>query len=419
MTSYPRLSPSQIADTRARHTIVDVLLRAGIELPGGGALRDLMISCPCPGHADSTPSCVVHPATGNFYCFGCGTRGDVFTLVTQLTGLTSLAQVADLLDSGGPITPAPGTITARSVTNVAVGRAGESPAIDRTTLDRVLEVNCEAWRFVTASRLADSARFYLARRGVDGWRLEADEGRPLAGMTPAGGGALAAHLRRRGFTGDEILDAGWALRRDDQLLDRFRGRLLVPVRDDNAQVLGVIGRDVTGRAQQKYLNTAHTVAYHKGSVVYRPSTPSVSPDIDVIVCEGPLDALAIAAVAAQLRQSPRVIPVSPSGTALTAEQARQVLAISRTAPIVCADGDAAGVAAAAKWVRTLAAEGRTARTITLPEGHDPASWLQMYGANGLAALLALEPGASPAGADRRLSIAPGSPGLGVADGLPS
>ena len=99
-----RLSPDEIARVRTDHPIRDVLRRAGIGVPGTG---DVMICCPTPGHEDSTPSCMIHAASGRFYCFGCGAHGDVFALVRELSGITSLARAAELLDSGGPIAWSP------------------------------------------------------------------------------------------------------------------------------------------------------------------------------------------------------------------------------------------------------------------------------------------------------------------------
>lgn len=387
-TYSARLTPDEIASTRARHSIVDVLERAGAQAPGRGS-TDFMISCPRPEHEDATPSCAVHPATGTFYCFGCGARGDVFTLVTELTGMSSLARIAELLDSGGQITPAAGVFAAPRVAAVPIGAAIDRPQLDRTPLNRVLEVNEEAWGLLTGPRSADRGRLYLARRSIDVWRLEAHVGQPLIGHTPADRGALSAHLRRRGFSSDEIVDAGWGLRRDDGMIDRLHGRALLPIRDDEARVLGVIGRDITDRAKQKYLNTARTIAFCKGSVLYRPTFALAADGATVIVCEGPLDALAIASAAAQQRQASTIVAVAPSGTALTAEQARQVLAISDRPPILCADGDDAGITASAKWARTFRSLGSATRTVTLPDGHDPASWLASSGT--IATLL--DPGA--------------------------
>jgi DNA primase len=245
-------------------------------------------------------------------------------------------------------------------------------------------VNDAAWRYVTSDRLADQARAYLARRGIDTWRLETQYGAPLAGYTPASRTGLTEHLRRLGATADELVDSGWTVRRSDGLCDRFHRRVLLPVRRADGQLAGVIGRDVTDHARHKYLNTARTVAYNKGSLLYRPLELDRR-DAVVIVCEGPLDALAIAAAATA--RDGGVHPVAPSGTALTTEQARIVADLSAGEPVICADADPAGATAAAKWAVTLRAQGTSPRTVMLPASHDPASLLASQGSSGLDLLM--------------------------------
>jgi DNA primase len=384
MSSSARLSPDDITRIRRAHPITDVLYRAGLDTGRSAAGGDLMISGPMPGHEDSTPSCMIHPDTGRFYCFGCGMHGDVFTLVRELTGITSLTRAADVLDSGRAIAWTSGAAL-RSPVSVPTVRQLEQPVLDRTSAERVVQVNQEAWRFLTSSRLADQGRAYLARRGIDIWRLEGGVGAPLVGYTPASRTGLTDHLCRNGFTAEEVLDAGWALRGSDGLRDRFHRRALLPVRDQHGRIAGVIGRDVTDQAKQKYLNTARTVVYSKGDLLYQP-LPVRLPDAVAIVCEGPLDALAIAAAAAPGRGA-RLTPMAPSGTALTPKQAQQIVAASNRDPVICADADEAGIAAAARWAERLRAEGARPRTVTLPQGHDPASWLQTRGPAAIKLLL--------------------------------
>jgi DNA primase len=297
--------------------------------------------------------------------------------------VSSLAQIAGLLDAGGPISWRSAPFPPR----VAVVRTMPSdlPALDRTPLQRILEVNDVAWRYLSSARLADQARAYLARRGIDVWQLERQIGAPLAGYTPADYHGLSAHLRRWGFQAEEILDAGWASRRDDGLVDRFHRRVLFPVRHPDGGIAGVIGRDVTDHARHKYLNTARTAAYCKGELLYQPLAGKPH-DARVLVCEGPLDALAIAS--ADAASTLHLFPVAPSGTALTPHQAQQIAGLSSEAPIVCADGDRAGVAASAKWQSTLRAAGARPTVVTMPDSHDPASYLKTYGTPELGRLIA-------------------------------
>jgi len=381
-----RLSESDKARVRAEHRIIDVLGRIGIASPPGwNGAADFKISCPCPSHRDSTPSCIVHVETDRWHCFGCSRGGDVIELVRQIEGITSLARAATVLDSGRPLVPvAGGGPSARQAPTVFA--SVERPDPNRTGLDRVLAANAVAWRHLTAPALAARGRAYLAGRGLDVTAIEAETGRSVVGHTPYAHDALVAVLRRHRFTDNEIVDAGWASRAPDgRIRDRFRRRILIPVRDERDRVLGVYGRDVTGRASSKYLNTAETVAFHKGSAVYRPSTPALDRHATVVVCEGSLDALAIAAAAASIGASACFAPISPSGTALTEQQTRLVLAAHPAPPLVCADGDAAGIAASAAWIDKITRAGRESLVTVLPDGHDPASWLREHGPAGLTA----------------------------------
>jgi DNA primase len=387
MSTPRRLSPADITRIRNQHPIDHVLQLLGIDLPARwNGTSDLRISCPTRGHADEHPSCVVHPATGRFHCFACGAHGDAFTLVRELTGLTNLAEIADLLDAGRRITPAGHTVRRPTAPAVAV-QTGERPDPTRTSLQRVLEINTEAWQLFTSRLNTHVARRYLTERGINIDALETISGQPFAGYTPASRFGLAIHLQSRGFTPDEIIDAGWAIRRDETLVDRFRRRILMPIHNDHGQLLGIIGRDITGIARQKYLNTADTAAFHKGSVLYRPSRLALAPDATVIVCEGAIDALAITAAAAVTGQSTTITAVAASGTALTPNQATLVRGIGARTVIVCADSDPAGVAAADSWTERLNSAGcKSVHVATLPNGHDPAAWVQLRGARALADL---------------------------------
>ena len=384
-----RLSASEIARVRAEHSLVEVLAGLGIAPPtrwDGAA--DYMICCPCPEHDDSTPSCIVHPQTDRWNCFGCGAHGDVLELVRRTEGVTSLRTIAEILDTRRPLTPARSSGSSSEAPMPVTGIHGsERPDPTRTPWARVMAANTAAWRYLSQPKLAQRGRDYLLGRGIDVTALEAETGLPAAGHTPYQPDGLVTHLRSRGFTDDEIVDAGWGARRDGQLTDRFRRRVIIPVRDDQGRVIGVYGRDVTGTANQKYLNTAETAAFHKGSAIYRPSVTPLDQHATVIVCEGSLDALAIAARAAAAGKSPHFAPVSPSGTALTETQAQLILMISTRPPLVCADGDDAGLAASEKWVRAFMAQGRETVVTVLPNGHDPASWLRERGAEGLCAFV--------------------------------
>jgi len=384
-------------------------------MPDLGARRDVMVACPLPGHDDETPSMIVHIDTDRFHCFGCGAHGDVLELVERLEGVTSLSRAAELLDTrralrSYPSTrPAPsrlargegrgtgsdtgtGTGTGKQIRGAVESANGiERPDLERTPRARVLEVNTAAWAYLTAPARAAHARSYLGRRGIDVRALEDEIGRALAGHSPASPTALVEHCWALGFTTDELVDAGWASRRPGRpVLDTYRGRVLLPARDDDDQILGVYARDVTGRSSTRYLNTPETAVFAKRHVLYEPLQRALREDGVVVVCEGALDALSIAAVAASARaasswHAETLLPVSPSGTVLTTKQVRLVLRLGGRPPVLCGDGDAAGRRATASWATALIAEGRECLVTLLPGEQDPAEWLARHGVDGLGA----------------------------------
>jgi DNA primase len=206
----PLLSKPDIARVRAEHSIVDVLRRLGIAPPArwDGA-ADYMISCPCPGHADSTPSCIVHPQTDRWNCFGCGARGDVLELVRQVEGVISLRTIADILDRRRPLHPTSAGPATQPVAVRLTISASERPDPARTPGARVMAANAAAWRYLSLPMLAQRGRDYLHARGIDVTALEAETRRPVIGHTPYQADGLVTHLRERGFSDDQIVDAGW------------------------------------------------------------------------------------------------------------------------------------------------------------------------------------------------------------------
>lgn len=354
-----RLTIEQIRAIRDQQSIVELLGRYGVTPPPrwNGA-SDFMVNCPCPNHDDRKPSCMIHPQTDRYYCFGCGAHGDVLQLVQDVEGIRSLGEVAERLSRQHPVT-----------VREPIGPAVETRS-GRTALERVLEVNDAAWHVLTSASASATARRYLASRGLDITPLEARAGQPLAGYTPAQPDGLSSRLVALGFTSVEVVDAGWAVERGNQLRDRFRRRVVLPVSDASGALRGVIARDITGLAQCRYINTPSTVAFRKGSLLYSPIP--ARPDEIVVVCEGPLDALAVALRSAE---EPGLATVAPSGTALTREHVDSILALNPTKIMLCPDGDDAGRAAGARWTAQFSEIGVATTLLDIPPGHDPVSLL--------------------------------------------
>ena len=396
----PRLGSAAMGRIKEQHSIVAVLARMGIDLPQQWDGRsDFRLSpCPipgCPGSGHNAASFVVHPQTNSWHCFRQDDGGDVLELVRQVTG-ASLWRVAKILDSREPIVLPDYASLAGSGRDAnsflpKAASTSEQPDLGRTSAQRVRTINAMAWRFYTLPRLAEQGRRYLRGRGIDVVALEAEVGRPLTGYTPRSNTGLVDHLRSKGCADDEIVDAGWAIRRlgDVRLKDKYRGRALLPFRDEQDRVVGVTGRSVTwrtGDTYPKYLNHPRTTAFDKSAVLYRPSTSELDENATVIACEGTLDALAIAAAGARLGASNRYAPCSQSGLSLTDRVAERFFALHSRPPVLCGDGDDAGQKATVAWVqRAMCTYHREVLTLTLPNGMDPAEWLQQRGDRGLIA----------------------------------
>jgi DNA primase len=378
------------AAVRERHSLAATARRSGYSFTE--AAGDVFVSCPMPGHDDSTPSMLLHLDQGRYHCFGCGACGDVVQWVRDVYDLDARAAV-ERLDSALPRFPDPpkGPVSALSGAVRQLHRS-EQPDLQRTPADRVLEALRQAWRYYTLPKLAEKAVDYLADRWIDSSALTSTPGfGNIVGHTPHFPDQLVGHLRHRGFSDDELVDAGLGRRRDGQpLTDAFQRRVLLPVRDVDGNTIGIIGRSILGeerRVAAKYLNPPRTVVYDKSKALYTPGRFRRMPaDGQVVVVEGSIDALAIAVAAHAAGLSSHFQPVSTSGLGFSDTQVDRILALHPRAPVVALDGDQAGRDAAAQLAARFAMRGREAVIVSWSAGHDPASWLAERGPDGLAAL---------------------------------
>ena len=377
--------PSPIRAACDRHRLGDVAARTGIQLPTSS--DQVNVACPFPSHhhPDRTPSLRLHLDTGRYHCFGCAAHGDVVQWVRDAEGLDVRGAIAHL-DRHAPITNtwAGHPDNSRPTQPAASPTSWERPDPDRSTPEAVRAALAAAWDHYSTATLHCAGVAYLAGRGITTTLLEAHTGRAQVGHTPTGPDTLTRTLLAAGFDTHTLVDAGLTLRNGDgRLLDAYRNRVLLPVRDPGGAVIALLGRHHGPPGPPKYLNPPRTAVYDKSRDLYQPLPPP-GPGGHVVIVEGPLDALAIAATALAAGIPDRYCPLTQSGRQLSAHQIRHVRRLDPQ-PILAFDADPAGDQSTTRVGALLALAGCTPTVAHLPRGEDPASWLDREGVSGLAA----------------------------------
>jgi DNA primase len=376
---------------RARHPLVEVVTAAGIELqPRGHGY----MGC-CPFHEDKTPSLSVDGVPDRFHCFGCGASGDVIDFVQRTLHLSFLEAVTVLEGDQH---------RERRLSMVRVQprlHAVPDPNFSDISPERAFEINQRAWEhFATPVGTAFAAHYVLHHRGLNLEPLTHEfPDQRFVGHAAHGWAALAEHLTDAGITEEELIGMDLAMRtRGGRLIDTYRNRLIFPITKASGQIRGFIGRDISGHpAAPKYRNPTRTPVFDKSQILYRPTLHSLTADAEVLVVEGPLDALAVGAAAAAPGATPRDAGCSTNGVSASPAQVREVLALTQRPPRIAFDGDEAGQQGTIRWVAEACLEQRSpVLTTRMPAGTDPAAWLAKHGSNGLRDLL-LAP--SPATSD--------------------
>ena len=360
---------------RAAHPLAEVVSAARVELRRRG--HGLM-GC-CPFHDDTTASLSVDGVPDRFHCFGCGASGDVIDFVRRLHGLTFPEAVAHL----------EGRMPHPHLAMPAHRSPRPSPKPAWPAPGRAYEVNALAWAHYTRPVGHATAVSHLRRRrGIDVTALEEQLGGPVVGHTGHGWTTLTDHLRGVGVTDDELvaLDLAQPSRRDT-LIDTLRDRLVLPVTTGDGRIAGLVGRDTSGDPRApKYRNPTRTVTYDKATTCYQPA-PTRHPQATVVLVEGPLDALAVAATTATAGRLDHFAALATGGVAVTAAHAARAAHLTQGRLVVAMDGDPAGRDGATRWADYLAVHaGMPVLVADLPTGQDPAAWLAQHGPAGLALL---------------------------------
>jgi DNA primase len=270
-----RIVRDDIDEVRSRVNIADVVGDyVTLKSAGVGSLKGL-----CPFHDERSPSFHVRPQVGRYHCFGCGEDGDVFSFIMKQDHTTFQEAVERMAAKVG--------FTLRY-------EEGDGPRTDYNTRARLLGANEAAASFFTeqlTSAGAEPARRFLGERGFDPAAAE----RFGVGFAPKSYDQLRDHLRGRGFTLEEIVAAGLVSQGERSPYDRFRGRLVWPIRDVTGATIGFGARRLLEDDKgPKYLNTPETPIYHKSQVLYGIDLArrEIAKHKQVVIVEGYTDVMA-------------------------------------------------------------------------------------------------------------------------------
>ena len=348
-----RFVADQVLERIRQATDIVQLVRESVPLKKSGAGHKAL----CPFHREKTPSFHVNPEKQIFKCFGCGAAGDIFSFVMKSEGLTFTEAIRLLAERAHIALPAAGF--------------GGPPSGEKTRLYEVNSWAAETFhRWLVKHPAGQHARRYLEERGLKPEIIT----RFQLGFSPAGPTSLASAAERKGYAAGLLAKAGLLLTREASGagVDRFRNRLMFPIRDTQGRVIGFGARSLDGR-EPKYLNSPETPLFAKGRVLYgiHKARDAIREKRRAIVVEGYMDALAA-------HQFGVAWTVAVLGTALTRDHVRLLRRYANEAVVVF-DADNAGQSSASRSVDAFAAEELAARVVSLPAGLDPDQFLRRNG----------------------------------------
>ncbi|MGO8675664.1 MAG: DNA primase [Limisphaerales bacterium] len=341
---------------RAASDIVDVV---GSYLPlkrAGGSFVAL-----CPFHKEKTPSFNVNPHRQIFYCFGCHKGGDVFAFVKEYESVDFPEAVKRLAER------------AKIPLEFESGGQEQQSRHLKEQLLQIHEQIAQRWQNALASEAAGQvARDYLGKRAVSAEAIKLFR----IGCAPEAWDDTVNWSRSKGFDLGLVEKAGLILRKEgtDHYYDRFRGRLMFPICDEQGRVVGFSGRVLSGDEKTaKYVNSPETPIFTKSKVFFgldKSKRALVEAEF-AIVCEGQLDLIACFMAGVQN-------VVAPQGTAFTADHSR-ILKRYVNEVVLCFDSDEAGQNATARSLDHLLAAELAVRVAVLPPPHDPDSFIKAFG----------------------------------------
>ncbi|WP_336276516.1 DNA primase [Bartonella sp. CB178] len=330
--------------------------------------------CCCPFHGEKTPSFHCNDNKGRYYCFGCGVSGDIFTFLCELDGLRFSESVERLSDLAGMRLP-------------VLDPQDHRRQSEKADLYEVMKIASDFFQHSLRSKGGELARRYLDERGVTPKLAEHFR----IGFAPMRSTALKEALSARGISIKQMENCGLLKSNEESKIsyDLFKNRIMFPIEDLRGRVVAFGARALGKDSPIKYLNSPETALFHKGNILYNAAVARKNKRLigndkvsSVLVVEGYMDVIALTKAGFE-----RV--VAPLGTALTEAQIGLLWQIDSN-PILCFDGDDAGLKAAfraADRVLPLLKAGVSIRFVLLPQGKDPDEIIRSGGAELFAASL--------------------------------
>ncbi|WHU03814.1 DNA primase [Sphingomonas sp. NIBR02145] len=354
------LTPAFLDELRAR-TLLSGLIAKTTKLQKAG--REFRACCPF--HNEKTPSFYVNDDKGFYHCFGCGAHGDAIRWMTDQRGLPFIDAVKELVQAAGM----------------------EMPEQDRRSAEKAERAKG------LHEAMEDAARFFVEKLGsIEGAEARAvlkkrgiseETARTFGiGYSPDSRGKLKEALKTYGDA--MLVEAGMLIQVEKKdPYDRFRGRLMIPIRDVRGRTIAFGGR-IIGEGEPKYLNSPETPLFDKGRTLYNLDRAQAAARKSgrIIAVEGYMDVIALA-------QAGFGEAVAPLGTAMTEHQLERLWRIADV-PLLCFDGDSAGQKAAlraAHRAMPMLEPGRSLAFVTLPDGLDPDDLVRAQGPQAFEALL--------------------------------
>ena len=354
--------PSFLDEIRSRIGLVDFISRKVKLSKKGHEYSGL-----CPFHSEKTPSFTVNEAKGFFHCFGCGAHGDVIGFLMRLENLTFPESVERLAGEAGLMLP--------QSSPKEVQREKK-----KADLYQAMEIACNLFQRSLQNGVNSRVQQYLRTRNLTSDAIE----RFRIGFAPESRNHLRSALSDRLISESVLIECGLLINPENggEPYDRFRNRVTFPIFDQRNRVIA-FGARALGEAQPKYLNSPETPLFNKGNVLYGLSTvrSSAIKSGRVVVVEGYTDVIAMVTAGIEA--------VAPMGTALTENQMLLLWRLSPE-PILCFDGDNAGLRAAqraADRALPLLKPGKSLRFVYLPVGEDPDSMIRAAGPTAMGDIL--------------------------------